>query len=175
LDIARWTPVLAALTARHGRLGNDGEVCWILYAAIRLEIDLPLAAAADAVSNCGALTVVAILSAAQAGRIDPVIFERAWSLATGEDGSGRFWPLLLEWKVRNWPRHEELQVANDLLAELIEQGVWLFDATRLPAVFNDFGPDEFTEVEQAIEKRSSQYDDEDEDEDGLADDDFAGL
>ena len=178
LDMARWAPVLAALTTRHGRLGNDGEVCWIVYAAIRLGIDLPIEAATDAVTNCGALTVVAILAAANAGRIDPIVFERAWTLAAEEDGSGRFWPLLLEWKVRGWPRHAELQVANDLITELIEQGAWFFDPDRLPAVFENHEPADFSEVEQAIEKRSSQYDDEEkenEEEDASEDGGLAGF
>lgn len=179
LDLARWTPVLAALVARHGRLGNDSEVCWSVYTALRLGVDLPLAVAEDAVANCGALTAVAILSAAHAGRIDPAVFDAGGALVAAENGSGRFWPLLLEWKVREWPRHAELQVTNDLIAELIAGGIWIFDADRLPVVFDDHGPENFDDVDQAIEKRSSQYDDEDDDdEEGIGDidfDDLAGL
>jgi hypothetical protein len=165
LDTARWSPVLHALIARHGRLGNDGEVCWATYAALRLEIDIPLQIASPAILNCGALTSVALLSAAAAGRIDPQVFEVAWPLVSGETGNGAFWPLLLEWKVRQWPHHGELQVGNDLLADLIEQELSIFDVSRLPPVFEAVEFDDFGDVERAIEKRSSQYDDDDDEED----------
>ncbi|WP_260596566.1 RNA-directed DNA polymerase [Sphingomonas endolithica] len=173
LDVVRWAPVLLALIARHGRLGNDGEVCWATYAALRLEINVPLDTAKAAILNCGALTAVAILSAAEAGLVDPQIFDSAWTLVNGESGNGSFWPLLLEWKVRQWTRHAELEVGNDLITELIAQGISIFDASRLPPVFDDVDLDEYSEVERAIEKRSSQYDDDDDEEED--DDDIGGF
>lgn len=162
LDSARWSPVLHALIARHGRLGNDSEVSWATYAALRLEVDIPLPIATSALLNCGALTAVALLSAAAAGRIDPQAYDVAWPLVSSETGNGAFWPLLLEWKVRQWPRHAELQVRNELLADLIAEGLAIFDASRLPPVFEDVEFDDFADVDRAIEQRSSQYDDDDE-------------
>lgn len=164
LDVAQWTPVLRALIARHGRLGNDSEVCWATYAALRLGINLPLDAAAAVILNCGALSAVAVLSAAEAGLVDPEIYDSAWALVNGENGNGPFWPLLLEWKVRRWPRHAEVNVTNDLIAELIAQGISVFDTSRLPPVFDNFEINEYSEVGRAIEPRSSQYDDDDDDE-----------
>jgi hypothetical protein len=164
LDVARWTPVLLALIARHGRLGNDGEVCWATYAALRLEITVPFDAAEAAVLNCGALSTVAVLSTAAAGLLDHRIFDAAWPVVIGEDGNGPFWPLLLEWKVRQWPRHGQIPVANDLITDLIAMSVSIFDEGRLPPVFDDVEVDDYAEVERAIERRSSQYDDDDDEE-----------
>ena len=177
LDVGRWAPVLRALIGRHGRLGNDSEVCWATYAALRLEVDLPLDIASAALRNCGSLTAVALLSAAAAGRIDQQIYQEAWPIVSDEAGHGAFWPLLLEWKVREWPRHGELQIANGLLAELSAAGISIFDADRLPPVFDDFEREDFSEVERAIEKRSSQYDDDDDeaDEDDGSDVDLQDL
>lgn len=163
LDIAAWTSILVALLDRHGRLGNDGEVCWALYVALRLNIDVPLPTAEAIVSNCGALSIVALLSLAQANLVGNAIFAFAAAAIITESASGPYWPLFLEWRAKHWPDGQFLLPANALVEELAAAGISLFDPTRLPSVFRDLEVDDFGGVDHAIEKRSSQYDDDDDD------------
>ena len=167
LGIQAWGLILVALLDRHGRLGNDGEVCWALYATLRLGIAIPINAALEILKNCGALSIVALLSAAQIGLVDQEIFEATENLIAVENASGPYWPVFLEWRVRNWPEGIFLLPRNALIEELIGQNISIFDATRLPSVFRNLDEDHFGEVDHAIEMRSG-YDDEG-DEEGKAD------
>jgi Reverse transcriptase (RNA-dependent DNA polymerase) len=169
LDIEAWGNILVALIDRHGRLGNDGEVCWALYAAIRLGVEIPLSAALEISRNCGAISIVALLSAAQIGLVDQAIFGDTENLIMAEDASGPYWPLFLEWRVRDWPEGTFLVPRNALIEELIGQNISIFDATQLPSVFRDLAEDDFGEVEHAIEQRSSYDDEGDDDEEEEAD------
>jgi hypothetical protein len=170
LDIQKWSMVLHPLLNRHALLGNDAEVCWATYAALRLGIKIPLYVAEAAVKNCSALSVVAMLSAADSGMTDKAIFDTAVETMADESGSGGHWPLLLEWKIRKWPQHDQLNIKNALINDIATSGISIFDENRLPAVFDDFDENEFAKVSHAIEKRSSQYDDEDDEEDDRAGD-----
>jgi len=164
LDIEAWGNILVALLDRHGRLGNDGEVCWALYASLRLGVPIPLSAALEISKNCGAISIVPLLSAAQIGLVDQAIFGETENLIIAEDASGPYWPLFLEWRVRDWPEGIFLLPRNALIEELIGQNISIFDDTRLPSVFRDLDENEFGEVEHAIEARSG-YDDEGDDDD----------
>ncbi|WP_207094841.1 hypothetical protein [Novosphingobium sp. PY1] len=101
LDTEAWGTLLVGLLDRHGRLGNDAEVCWSLYAALRLGVASPLNIAV--VKNCGAMSIVALLSAAHAGLVDQAIFNATENVIIGENASGPYWPVFLEWRVRDWP------------------------------------------------------------------------
>lgn len=159
LDTGAWGLILVDLLDRHGRLGNDGEVCWALYAVQRLGVTVPFEIALEVVRNCGALSMVALLSAAHAELVDQAIFGATEKVIMGESASGPYWPVFLEWRVRHWPE-EVFPVPNNVLVEeLAAQNISIFDAGQLPRVFKDLDEDDFGEVDHAIEERSS-YDDE---------------
>lgn len=166
LDIEQWTPILLNLLERHGRLGNDGEVCWTLYAALRLGVQVPSGIAEAIVTNCGALSIISLLGMCQFGLVDDSIFAVAKTALNSETACGPLWPLFLEWKSNGWPEADRLDLANDLIDEMAASGLSIFDASKLPAVFDDFDEEEFSTVGQAIEARISQYDDDEEEEDG---------
>ncbi|SBV32284.1 protein of unknown function [uncultured Sphingopyxis sp.] len=89
----------------------------------------------------------------------------------GESASGPYWPVFLEWRVRDWPEGVFLLPDNDLIEELIEQSISIFDAGKLPSVFRDVDENDFGEVDHAIEQRSSydgDWDDEEEEEDDIS-------
>lgn len=169
LDTGAWGPILVDLLDRHGRLGNDGEVCWALYAALRLDVAIPFDIALEVVRNCGAMSIVALLSAAHAGLVDRPIFDATKNVIVGEKASGPYWPVFLEWRSRKWPEGADLVPDNALVDELAAQSISIFDAGRLPSVFRDLDEEDFADVHHAIEESSS-YDgdgqeDEDEDDD----------
>jgi len=173
LVVADWSPILAALLNRHGRLGNDGEVSWALYAAIRLGVKIETVIANQIVQNCSPLTVVALLSCVDQSLVKPAVFTAARDIVSNESGSGPYWPLLMEWQSRKWRGSSTLNVRNDLIEDLARNGVTLFEASRLPTVFQDHNREDFESVEFAIEERSSQYDDyeKEKEDDGLDEDD----
>lgn len=170
LVIADWSPILAAILDRHGRLGNDGEVSWALYAAIRLGVEIPPGTANLIVQNCSPLTVLALLSCVEQGLVPPAVFDTAAEIVANENASGPYWPLLLEWRSRQWAGSANLIIGNDLIENLAQQGIALFEPNRLPSVFQDLDENDFGTVAFAIEERSSQYDDDEDEDDGFVED-----
>lgn len=171
LNIEHWSPILHNLLERHGRLGNDGEVCWTLYATLRLGVQVPPHIAEAIIENCGALSIISLLGMSQYGLIDDKAFDTAIAVLDAESANGTYWPLFLEWKSKGWPEEQNLVLQNELVEELASKGIEIFDAAKLPSVFDDFDEDDFATVGHAIEARISQYDDdEDEDEDEDEDD-----
>lgn len=164
LDIAAWTPILHSILEKHSRLGNDSEVCWAVYAFHMLEIPIPLADAVRVVQNCGALSIIAVLNCVGLDLVPHEIFATARVRLEGEDANGRYWPVFLEWKSREWPGHDVLILGNEVIQSLAVEQVTIYDPESYPLVFRDIEEDEFDQVDRAIERRSSMYEDEDEEE-----------
>ena len=113
------------------------------------------------------MSIVALLSAAHAGLVDQAIFDATENVILGENATGPYWPVFLEWRVRNWPEGVFLTPNNALVEELAEQSISIFDADQLPSVFRNVDEHDFGGVDHAIEQRSSyDWDDEEEEDDG---------
>ena len=167
LVIADWSLILAAILDRHGRLGNDGEVSWALYAAIRLGVEIPLGTANLIVQNCSPLTLLALLSCVELGLVPPVVFGTVAEVVANENASGPYWPLLLEWRSRQWAGSANLAIGDALIEDLAQQGIALFEPNRLPSVFQNLDESDFGSVAFAIEERPSQYGDKEDEDEGL--------
>ena len=165
LDKDAWSKILTAIIDRHGRIGNDSEVCWAIYACARLELPIGTEAAKNIIANCGALPIVALLNCIEKGLVKRSVFKIAHERMRLESARGPFWPVLMEWKTRQWPKHNELQLENEVVEEMVGRQAVLFDFERLPTVFNDVEPDAFSHVSQAIERRTSVYDEDEEEDD----------
>lgn len=165
LNIDAWRPIMGTILDKHGRLGNDSEVCWAIYAHHHLGIEISRENATRIVQNCGALSLVALLNCVGLGLVDAAIFRDAEARLSGESDSGRFWPAFLEWKTKRWTGYPRITIANPTMTALHASGAYIYDTTILPAVFRDVDEAEFGEVSFAIEPRSSMYDDEDDDDD----------
>lgn len=159
LDISIWSKILTATVARHGKTGNDSEVCWAIYACARLQLPISDEIAADVIRNCGALSLVALLNCVEKGLVSKSAFKYVSDRMTTETACGRFWPVLLEWKSRRWSK-AKLRIENDLVESMISQGVILFNYERLPAVFDETEPGSFDDVSHAIETGISAYEEE---------------
>jgi len=149
---------------RHGRLGNDSETCWLLYAALKLQIEVPDVIAENIIRNCGSLSIVAILNCVEAGLASKSIFNSAFDLLSQENADGPLWPVFLEWGSKNWDRHAEVDalVASELIKTMSKKGACVFGSARLTRVFRGVDEVNFGGILSAIEKRISSYDDEDE-------------
>ena len=164
LDIDGWRSIMERILDKHGRLGNDSEVCWTIYTHHLLHMEINRQNASRIVQNCGALALVALLHCANSGLTDRAIFTEALARLDTETDAGRFWPVFLEWKTRQWPQHGRLSLTNATIQGLSASGAYIYDPTTLPAVFRNIAEGEFAEVAFAIERRLSMYDDEDEEE-----------
>jgi len=173
LNHARWNSLLQSVLDRQARLGNDSEVCWVLYVALRLQTPIPTAVAQNILTNCGALSAVAVLNCVEAGLTDRSAFDFAFQRVQQETANGPLWPIFLDWTARQWPRHAEVQAlcANDLISQMAAGGVTLFDRAQLTRVFAGVAQPNFGTITSAIESRVSMYDDDDADEADDPDDD----
>lgn len=159
LDKSAWASILGEIIDRHGRLGNDSEVCWTIFVCMRLEIKINTEIANHIIDNCGALSILSLLNCVDLGLVEQSVFVRAFERLTMENASGPYWPVILEWSVRGWPDHKRLNIENDLISDLIKNEVTLFNTKRLPAVFSDVDESKFGAIAEAIEHRVSVYDD----------------
>jgi hypothetical protein len=169
-----WEPTLLSALDRHSRLGNDSEVCWILYAALRIQIAIPDPLGENVIRYCGALSSVAMLNVVDAGLANPSLFQAAHESVVADTASGPLWPLFLEWVSRGWPGYEAVSAvaSNELIEEMAAARVVLFDPDRLTPVFA--GVEDFRSVLRAIEVRGGLYD-ETENEDDEPNIDLSGL
>lgn len=173
LDVQTWSGIFSAIIDAHGRIGNDSEVCWAIYACTQLGSSIASEAAENIVRNCGALSILSVLNCVDKGLVDRSIFNAAYERLRLESARGPLWPVLMEWKSRKWPMHQQLEVDCEVITALSQQGAILFDITRPPAVFDEIEASNFDEVERAIENRPSMYEDDDDsdtDEDDEGDD-----
>ncbi|HKQ85034.1 MAG TPA: RNA-directed DNA polymerase, partial [Steroidobacteraceae bacterium] len=162
LDMKTWSAIFSTIIDSHGRIGNDSEVCWATYACTQLGIPIGSTAAENIIRNCGALSILSVLNCVEKGLADKSIFDAAYERMRLESAHGAFWPVLMEWKSRKWPKHELLGVNSDIIAGLSAREAILFDIKKPPAVFAEVEASNFDEVERAIEDRPSMYDDDDE-------------
>ncbi|MCI0561571.1 MAG: RNA-directed DNA polymerase [Nitrososphaera sp.] len=159
LDNKAWSAILVTILDRHGRLGNDSEVCWGIYACMRLGIQIDREVAKNILENCGALSVLALLNCVELKLVVAEIFERAQEVLSLERATGPYWPVIMEWKTRQWPYHDQLTVEHDLIERMSAAGVVMFDSKELPPVFTDVDVVDFGSVSEAIEHRVSIYED----------------
>jgi len=163
LDKTGWTPILEHALDRHGRLGNDSEVCWSLYASEKLKLSVSTPVAREIVQNCGALAVTAILNLSEMTLTDEVVFTHAAEVLASEEATGAYWPVILEWKSRGWKGGEALDATNELIESMAEQEVTIYERESVPKVFQGVDIAKFTSILQAIEHKVSAYDDDDDD------------
>jgi hypothetical protein len=166
LDDERWEKIIKTLLDRHGRLGNDSEVCWLIFASIILKAPLPTDIALTVIRNCGALSIVGILNRCSG---DKVVFDAAFEVISADSAAGPMWPVFLEWGATGWHRSAEVRdlVNNDVLKGMVEREAFVFDSDRLTRVFKGVEPSKFSDITHAIEARISSYDDESEAEDNV--------
>ena len=157
LDIRRWRPILERILDHHGRLGNDSEVCWIIYAHQVLGLKIKQEIAERIIQNCGALSLVALLHAVVGRFSSRTLMAEALKRIEDEDDGGRFWPVFLEWKVNNWPQHKKLSLSIPTMEDLYANDTYIYEDTALPAVFHDVEEAGFADIMFAIERRLRNY------------------
>ncbi len=157
LDLNGWSRIMGEVLGKHGRLGNDSEVCWTIYAHHHLDVKVSHEAAKHIVRNCGALSIVALLNTIDRAGNNLDIFKDAFERLKAENDSGRYWPVFLEWKTKHWPRHVDIVLSNPTIKALHESGAHVYDLETLPAVFQNVEKVEFEKVASAIEILSEIY------------------
>jgi Reverse transcriptase (RNA-dependent DNA polymerase) len=165
LHVNRWGTLLKSILNRHGRIGNDSEVCWCLFAALKLGISIPDDIAKNIITNCGPMCLVSLLNCVEKDLVSRSMFEAALEICEQDNGNGAMWPLSLEWASRRWPKHQTVSdsLVNEVVKAMGTGGVKVFDHERLTRVFDGVEESARTEVSGAIEHRISLYEDTNED------------
>lgn len=166
LEIESWSSILLNLLQHHGRLGNDSEVCWALYACVHLNIVIEDAIVQDILRTCGALSLCALLNCADLRLIGAGAFDVARDRLRSETARGPLWPVILEWHARGWPDRAAVTIDQEVIAHMAREEVTIFDPAVRPIVFRDVEETAFGTVGRAIEPRSSLYDDDEVEEGG---------
>lgn len=157
LNVERWGSIIHAMLNRHGELGNDSEVCWLLFATKVLELKLPDPIALQVVRNCGPMPLVAILNAIDSGtEAFSTLFERV----SQESGEGPMWPVIFDWASSGFDKYAEIKktIQNETMLAMCDDYVTLFDPGLLTSVFEGVEPSKYNSVGQAIETGGSFYD-----------------
>lgn len=159
-NVEQWKNLVLAILDRNGRLGNDSEVCWALYVALRLKIKVPIEIANNIIRNCGAMSMLSMLNLIEMDLAEKEIFQTAMDYVKQENGSGNLWPVMLEWISRKWVGHERLSLENDIIRELSDKNTVLFNEDKLPKVFEGLMDFQFSTIANAIEDGDDAYDEE---------------
>ena len=167
LDVESWHTILKKILEYHGSLGHDSEVCWLVYLNQQLGLEIHNEVAEKIVNNCGALAVLSVLNSVDDGLVNRSIFDEVWKQLSNVNNRnyGRLWPVILEWKARNWPNHDQLNIDDNIIQTLIDHKTFIYDSTKLPKVFHHLSEEEFEDVECAIESSDSFYSEDEGDDD----------
>lgn len=163
-----WRQVLFSSLERNSNLGNDSEVCWMLWLMKELEITVPTSIADAIIARCGAFPVVMLFS------LRPRIIKQAkrrQKCVAGLLGNapfrGNYWLLAYEAAVRGWLPETMLPRAqmSDFMAEMVNAKVSFFDVTARPAFLKSIDDLDRHAVlkDYAIEDMAGRYDDSDDD------------
>ena len=157
LDVKSWHTILNNILEYHGSLGHDSEVCWLVYLNQRLGLKIHDEVVEKIVNNCGALAVLAVLNSVDDGLVSRRVFQMVWKQLSNvnDRNHGRLWPVILEWKSRKWPNHNQLNINDNIIQTLIDHEKFIYDSTKLPKVFHHLNEEEFEDVECAIESSDS--------------------
>ncbi|WP_210352035.1 RNA-directed DNA polymerase [Xanthobacter dioxanivorans] len=169
VDINVWSGLIKELITKHGRLGNDSEVCWLIFASLRLNIDLKEIETSVIANNCASLSILSTLVAAELGMMRKSIFDDVIPVCGSDGGYGPYWPVIMEWKTRDWPRKNKFPCKNELMKDIQNDKISLILTDAKIHVFDDVDEGDFSAITRAIEPRISIYDndgegDEDEEE-----------
>ena len=162
LNVTDWLPIMGGILDKHGRLGNDEEVCWTIYAYQMLGQKIQRNTAQQIVKTCGALSITALLSSVQMGLLDRELFDDAKRRIDLDTDPRRWWPLFLEWRTREWDGYNEITSTYESVMALNNVQAYVYDTDILPRVFQDVDPENFFDVLTAIEFHGSAYQDTDE-------------
>lgn len=162
---AEWVRILSRTLYAHASLGNDSEVCWIIYAMINLGYRIDDQLIEQIILKCGSVSICALLHASYRRLASQDVFDSVQRRIRDHDKPELSvdWPIVIEWYSLSLDLiYDSPQYDNDSIAYLIDSGVSIFDADRLTRTLSEHGDDE--EIPSAIEHGGSIYDDPSEDE-----------
>jgi hypothetical protein len=106
------------------------------------------------------MSVVSLLHCVSAGLASETIWDAAIKLISPGSDCGPMWPLYLEWRANKWKGYRKLPRASEdeTVLDMASYGIRVFNPKGLPRVFDGVAPDDFPEVDSAIEESPGGYD-----------------
>ena len=172
LDLKRWRDALNEVIAFHARLRNNSEVCWALWLARELSVNVGKGAAQLIMDHCGPLPLTLLSESMDRGIVRSAPDRTGLNERLGERPlSGPFWIFAYEAWRRDWI--DEFVLAADPMHDFFQQmrqnEVSFFNANALPSSLEGKEEEEWEDAE-AIEDIAGEYendDDWDEDQDNF--------
>ena len=165
-DKERWKIIFDKALETNGFLGNDSEVCWLLYAYQQLLYTISYKIAETISKNCGPLSLVAMMN----GLLDRSDYKKNIDLFNiicerirHESDHDQFWPIILELTQFNLKKHNlDDNVIIDLcksnmLKQMCEEKIVIYDKGLSTRVFFEIESEDYDDVEYAIEDQDNLY------------------
>lgn len=166
VDVQKWNTVIVSSLNRNSNLGNDTEVCWLLWMMKELRIPVPANFVEAIIARCGAFPIVMFCHLNPRSIRQSKPRQQKLVSQMGEAPfRGSFWLLAYEAAVNNWipdtelPRNQMTPFMQDMVAKRVS----FFDSKANPRFmkYDDDGDPDYENY--AIEDMAGRYDDDDDD------------
>jgi hypothetical protein len=175
VEVEKWKHVITTALDRNSNLGNDAEVCWLLWMMKELKISVPAKLVEVIISRCGAFPIVMFCHLSPRSiRQSPARQDRLVSQLGELPFVGPFWLLAYEAAINDWIPDDKL--ARDkmppFMREMATNKVSFFDRGANPRFMRPDGEGDASYEDYAIEDMAGRYDDDDDDDDDERDGDI---
>lgn len=164
VEKTKWGGVLIPSLQRNSALGNDSEVCWILWVMDKLGISVGVKLADQIISRCGAFPIVMLC------HLKPRLLrsvnrqQKLLDKIGNEPFRGSFWLLAYEAVLGKWIAADALSQVkmSAFMNLLLEEKISFFD--RQAGLAGNAGPQAVSDnrtPRYAIEDMAGRYDDDD--------------
>ena len=173
VQTAKWQKVIVSALDRNSNLGNDSEVCWLLWIMKELRLAVPPKLVETIIARCGAFPIVMFCHLnPRSISLSPKRREKILDLMGDAPFKGAFWLLAYEAAINNWIPPSELSRngMTPFMQRMASGSVSFFNRQANPLFmrFRDSGEIEYEDY--AIEDMAGRYDDDDDGDDDNEDD-----
>ena len=135
IEVDRWKQVIRTALDRNSNLGNDAEVCWLLWMMKELKIPVPAQLVETIIARCGAFPVVMFCHLNPRSIRSSRLRRLRLVEQMGESPYvGAFWLLAYEAVVNDWVTDDELSRDKmpAFMKEMVSSGVSFCDRNANP-------------------------------------------
>ncbi|WP_158258387.1 RNA-directed DNA polymerase [Rhodopila globiformis] len=163
VQLDKWQKVILISLNRNSSIGNDSEVCWLLWLMKELGLNLPVQIIDIIIARCGVFAIVtACYLNPNAIRRSPQRRQKLLTQIGDSPFSGAFWLLAYEAVVGRWIPDADLPRAtmSEFLSKMAAAKVSFFDPAAVPFFIHptdDDVDDRYNDY--AIKDMAGRYDD----------------
>ena len=124
----KWSSIIDYLLFKHGELGHDNEVCWLLFLCKYLNIKIDNEIAKKIIESTNTFSILFLFHYIMDNAdYYKGLYESAKEMLASQTSESQYWPLILQWKVQKWPYHKTIEVNDACIDEMIKESVFIFN------------------------------------------------